>query len=724
MRLSVPFFLRPWRFAAAIALLAAVGCSPDWPPPPDTRVEVVTDTIHGVEIPDPYRWLEDQDSPETRAWIDAQNEYAGQIVSDTELESRLAARLTELMEVASVSAPREAGEHELFTLRRPGEPQARIYRRPKPEGEAAGERPDPDGEYELLLDAMELGYDDYASLDIVDISPDGSLLLYRIRDGGLDEISVRLFDLETLEERPDRLPEALYGTIAFDGKGEGFYYIHRSREDGPRIRHHRIGTEMSEDREIFGEGYGPETFLRVEEIEDGRLLLLGVQHGWMRNDIFVMEQRSGDIHPVLEGGRAHATARYEEGRLLLTTNLDAPLYRVISIPTEGVDPSRWSDRSRWTDWIPEQEHLLRGYTTIGERTYVELLANVASRILVFEAGDEAGAPLQAVGEVPLPEFHTATLSKLGEDGAMLTLSSFTVPQTRYRLDLETYERELIEPPRPEYDGSDVLVEQVWYTSKDGTEAPMYIMRPREVEPDGNLPTLLHGYGGFNSSVTPSFRAQAAVWVEAGGVFAVATLRGGSEFGENWHRDGMLENKQNVFDDFISSAEWLIENGYTNPDRLAIMGGSNGGLLVASSFTQRPELYRAVYCGFPDLDMVRFYTFTHANNMPALLEYGNGGIPEQFEFLRQYSPYQAVKEGTDYPAVMFTQGDLDTRVPPLQARKMAARVQAASSSGLPVILRYRPRAGHAGGRSRVPDRAMDTAFLMMQLGMSYGEEPGS
>ena len=710
--------------ALPIAGLLAFGCAPDWPPPPETRVEVVTDTIHGVEIPDPYRWLEDQENPETRAWIDAQNEYARQIVSDTELESRLAARLTELMEVASVSAPREAGEHELFTLRRPGEPQARIYRRPKPEGEATGERPDPDGDYELLLDAMELGFDDYASLDIVDISSDGSLLLYRIRDGGLDEISVRLFDLETLEERPDRLPEALYGTIAFDGKGEGFYYIHRSREDGPRIRHHRIGTEMSEDRAIFGEGYGPETFLRVEEIDDGRLLLLGVQHGWMRNEIFVMDQRSGEVHPVLEGGRAHATARYEEGRLLLTTNLDAPLYRVIAIPTEGVDPSRWSDRSRWTDWISEQEHLLRGYTTIGERTYVELLANVASRILVFEAGDEAGAPLQAVGEVPLPEFHTASLSKLGEDGAMLTLSSFTVPQTRYRLDLETYERELIEPPRPEYDGSDVLVEQVWYTSKDGTEAPMYIMRPRGVEPDGNLPTLLHGYGGFNSSVTPSFRAQAAVWVEAGGVFAVATLRGGSEFGENWHRDGMLENKQNVFDDFISSAEWLIENGYTNPDRLAIMGGSNGGLLVASSFTQRPELYRAVYCGFPDLDMVRFYTFTHANNMPALLEYGNGGIPEQFEFLRQYSPYQAVKDGTDYPAVMFTQGDLDTRVPPLQARKMAARVQAASSSGLPVILRYRPRAGHAGGRSRVPDRAMDTAFLMMQLGMSYGEEPGS
>ena len=726
MRSSIPvslcLSLRPWRLlAASAAVLLASGCSGPWPPPPETRVEVVTDTIHGVEIPDPYRWLEDQESPETRAWLDAQNEYARRIVSDTELEARIAARLAELMEVASVSAPREAGDHEIFTLRRAGESQARIYRREKSEDGDTGERPDPDGDYELLLDARELGFDEFASLDIVDISPDGSLLLYRIRDGGLDEISVRLLDLQTLEERPDRLPEALYGTIAFDGKGEGFYYVPRSRQDGPRVRHHRIGTPMSEDREIFGEEYGPEAFLRVEEIEDGRRLLLGVQHGWMRNEIFVMDQGSGEIHPVLEGGRAHATARYQEDRLLLTTNLDAPRYRVVAIPTEGVDPSRWSDRSRWRDWIPEQEHLLQGYTTIGERTYVNLLAEVASRILVFEAG-EAGGPLQAVDEVPLPPHHTAGLSKLGEDGAVLTLTSFAVPQTRYRLDLETFERELIEPSRPEYDGSEILVEQVWYTSKDGTEAPMYLMRRRGVEPDGDLPTLLHGYGGFNSSLTPSFRAQAAVWVEAGGVFAVATLRGGGEFGEDWHRGGMLENKQNVFDDFISAAEWLIGNGYTNPDRLAITGASNGGLLVASAFTQRPDLYRAVFCGFPDLDMVRFYTFTHANNMPALLEYGNAGIPEQFEFLRQYSPYQAVADGTDYPAVIFTQGDLDTRVPPLQARKMAARVQAASSSGLPVILRYAPRAGHAGGRSRVPDRAMETAFLMMQLGMSYGEEP--
>ena len=703
--------------ALALATLVAAGCAaPEWPPPPETRIEVVTDTLHGAPIPDPYRWLEDQDSPETRAWIEAQNDHARRVVSDRALVARIEARLRELMEVPAVSAPRAAGEHEVFTLRRPGEPQARIHLRERDEAaQAAGLRPDPADDHEVLVDLRELGFDRFASLDIVDVSPDGRLLLYRIRDGGLDEISVRLFDLEAREERPDRLPEALYGTVAFDGSGEGYYYIHRSREDGPRLRHHRIGTPASEDRELFGAGYGPETFLRAEEIEDGRLLLLTVQHGWMRNEIFVMERATGEAHPVLTGVRAHASARHEDGQLLLLTNLDAPRYRVLRIPVAGVPPSRWSDRSRWVEFLPEQEHLLRDYRTIGGRTLANLLAEVSSRILVFENGEP-------VREVDLPPHHTASIEPLGEDAAVLTLSSFATPTTRYRLDLETLERERIEPPRPDYDGADILVEQVWFRSADGARAPMYIVRKRGVEPTGDLPTLLHGYGGFTVSVTPSFRAPAAVWVEAGGVYAVATLRGGGEFGEEWHRAGMLENKQNVFDDFIAASEWLIENGYTNPGRLAISGASNGGLLVASAFTQRPELYRAVFCGFPDLDMIRFFTFTETNNLPALLEYGNAGIPEQFEFLRRYSPYQAVRDGVAYPAVLLTQGDLDTRVPPLQARKMTARLQAATSSGLPVILRYHPRAGHAGGRQRVEDRAMETAFLMMQTGLTWGENP--
>ena len=554
----------------------------------------------------------------------------------------------------------------------------------------------------------------------MDVSPDGSLLLYRIRDGGLDEISVRLFDLETLEDRPDCLPEALYGSVAFDAAGDGYHYVHRSREEGPRARYHRIGTPASEDREIFGEGYGPETFLRLQEIADGRLFLLGVQYGWMRNEIFVMERESGEVHPVLEGVRAHAAARFEDGRLLVLTNLDAPRYRLLAIPTGGVPPSRWSDRSRWTELIPEQEHLLRGYTVIGNRIYANLLADVQSRIVVFEASGDDGGPLRQVGEVPLPPHYTAALERAGEDGAVLTLSSFATPATRYRLDLDSFERERIEPPRPDYDGADIEVEQVRFSSADGTRAPMYILRKRGVRPDGNLPTLLHGYGGFNASLTPAFRAQAAVWVEAGGVFAVATLRGGGEFGEEWHRAGMLENKQNVFDDFIAAAEWLIENGYTNPDRLAITARAtaacwwrapspSGPTSTARCSAVSPTSTWSVSSPSP-----RRTTCRPCSSMETRVSRSSS------EFLRRYSPYQAVRDGAAYPAVMLTQGDLDTRVPPLQARKMTARMQAATSSGLPVILRYHPRAGHAGGRRRIADRAMETTFLMMQLGLSYGE----
>ena len=715
---------------AALALAAVFSrCGGErWPAPPPTRVEVVVDTLHGVEIPDRYRWLEDQDRPETRAWIAAQNAYAREVVPDTALTAQLEARLAELMDTASVGAPRRAGDREVFTLRRPGEPQARIVSRPAPEEGAepvGAPRPAADGDYEVLVDPAALGYDDAASVDLVDVSPDGSLLLFRVRDGGLDEISVHLLDLSTGELRPDSLPEALYGTIAFDGEGEGFYAVHRSREIGPRVRYHRIGEALDEARELFGEGYGPETFLRVEEIRGGEWLLVGAQHGWARNEVFLLERASGAVHPVFAGEDAHMSARFRDGRLLLHTDWDAPNYRVLSAPVEGVAPNRWADRSLWTEWIPEREQRLTLYTTIGGQTYAHYLADTASRIVAYAADEDAedGAPLRAVGEVPLPPLHTASLESAGdsEDTAVLTLRSFTSPEARYRLDLETYERELIEPPRQDYDGGNLVVEQVFHTSTDGARAPMTLLRRRDVEPDGETPTLLHGYGGFDVSLTPTFRAQAAVWAEAGGVYAVATLRGGGEYGEEWHRAGMLGNKQQVFDDFLSAAEWLIENGVTNPARLAITGASNGGLLVASAFTQRPDLFRAVFCGFPDLDMVRFFTFRETNNLPALLEYGNAEKPEEFEFLRRYSPYQAVRDGVDYPAVMLTQGDLDTRVPPLQARKMTARLQAASSSGLPVILRYDERAGHAGGRPRaqvIADVAMDTAFLMTQVGLEF------
>ena len=718
----------PLAWASILVLVPlGLGCS-EWPSPPRTNRDVVVDTIHGVEIADPYRWLEDQDAPEVRDWIAEQNAHARRVVSDTAVERELRERLTELMDTPDIGATRRAGDEEVFTMRRKGEGQARIYVRPASGVVADGsappddddvEEPDPEQEYEVLVDPADFG-DEAVSVSIVDLSEDGRHMLFSVRDGGADEVSVRLYHIAERRELPDSLPRALYSGVRFDRAGDGFRYIHRSRSTGPRLRRHALGSLVADDEEIWGEGYGPTTFLSVSEIADGRYFLLGAQHGWASNDVFVMDRRTGEVHTVVEGEEAHFAARHEEGRLLLRTDLGARNYRILAVPMD-LAPEQWSDRSRWRELLGEGTNFLRSYTHIEGRYFVTYLADVNSQIHVYEE-PLPGAPWQRVGRVRTPQYHSAAIRGSGDGKALLTLQSFDVPPTEYEVDLATLVEELVEEPSVSFESRDYLVEQVFFPSADGTRSTMFIARRSDLEPNGDLPVLLHGYGGFNVAITPSFRPWAAAWMERGGVFAVATLRGGSEYGEGWHRGGMLGNKQNVFDDFIAAAEWLIAEGYTNPERLAITGTSNGGLLVAAALTQRPDLFKAVLCGLPDLDMVRFNTFTETNNMPALLEYGNAADPEQFAFLHEYSPYQAVEDGVEYPAVMLTQGDLDTRVPPLQARKMAARLQDASSSGLPVILHYDERRGHAGGRSRpkaISDTAMELTFLMTMLGMTEG-----
>ena len=330
---------------------------------------------------------------------------------------------------------------------------------------------------------------------------------------------------------------------------------------------------------------------------------------------------------------------------------------------------------------------------------------------------------QPVGDVGVPENASVGIQGDDDGDARLTVSGYLTPSTTYRLDLESGDRVLDDGPDLDIDLSPYAVTKLWFTSSGGARAPMHVMHKAGIDLDGSHPTILNGYGGFNSSIRPGFSAGRVAWLELGGVYAVATLRGGAEFGEAWHRDGMLENKQHVFDDFIAASEALIDAGFTSPAHLGISGGSNGGLLVGSAMTQRPDLYRAVLCTYPDLDMVRFWQFQTTNNMPALLEYGDARIPSHFEAIRQYSPYQAVTDGVDYPAVMLTTGDLDTRVSPLQARRMTARLQAATASGLPVALWYDARGGHAAGRGRptsvrIEDTAREFTFMAQQLGIKW------
>jgi len=694
---------------AALLLLGLAACGGDYPPPPETEQIAFTETLHGVEFEDPYRWLEDQDSPETRAFIDRQNEYAELIVGEPPERDWARRRLSELIDTPAVGSPNKAGEYELFTLRRTGEELASIVRRPAPEDADAGPaKIDPVGEYEVVIDPAEAG-SEYAHLGIVSVSPDEKLLLYNVRIGGEDETTVRLRDLEQNVDLDFEMSRALNDQAFFAKDSSGIYYTVRDRVEGPRVRFHRFGTERAEDALVFGEGIGPRSFVRAEQLDEAKLLV-GVQHGWARSDLYLVETGTWRVTPIVTGMEARFNTHHNDGRLFVRTNLDAPLNRLMEIDLDrpGV--------AHWREVVPEADDVLHGVSVIDGKLYLTYLHHVASRIRVFELD---GTP---AGEIEVPEHYNASIRGAGEGKALLSLVSYLQPPVTWLLDLETGTREVFREAQAPFSGEGYVLKQVRYTSKDGTSAPMYIAHREDFEPDGTTPALLNGYGGFNVSLTPRFNPLAALWLEAGGVYAVATLRGGSEYGEEWHQAGMLHNKQTVFDDFISAGEWLIAEGYSDPDRLAIHGASNGGLLVGASLTQRPDLYRAVLCGFPELDLIRFYTFTETNNMPALLEYGDGEIADQFESLRGFSPYQAIRDGVAYPAVMLTQGDLDTRVPPLQARKVAARLQAATSSGLPVIMRYHPYAGHAASRGlpmseRIEFVAAEATFLLTQTGLT-------
>lgn len=692
-------------FGLLIAL--AQACGP-YPLPPQSRVDRVTDVLHGVEFVDNYRWLENQYAPETRAWIAAQNGYAETVVGEGPLRDQLRARLRELTDLEAVGSTRRAGDFEYFTMRRVGEEAPVLYRRPLP---GPDDTPEPiaSGEYEVVLHPADFDPAYRTLVSLMDFSPDGNLMMYSVRQGGADEISIWVRDVTTGEDLPDRLPNALYSGVEFDEDGTGFYYTHRSRETGPRIRHHTLGEDPDNDRLLFGSGYGPTSYIGTDVIEGGEYRMFTVQHGWARNDLFIQRAPAGAIRPIVEGVPAHFQHRFQDSLLYVRTDWNAPNYRLMQ-----VDPANPSPVD-WVELIPEADDLLESYQFIDGQIYATYLVDVANEIRVF---DMDGRP---TGTVEVPANATASI-RGGDDGkALLTVTAHLIPSTTFELDLATGERVVTEPPEIEVDPNAYEVTKLHYSSAGGVDAPIYVMHRRGITLDGSHPTILFGYGGFNSNQKPNFSATRLAWLELGGVYAIATLRGGAEFGETWHRDGMLENKQHVFDDFIAASEALIAEGFTNPDKLAISGSSNGGLLVASAMTQRPDLYRAVLCGYPDLDMIRFFEFTDTNNMPALLEYGDARISQHFEAMRLYSPYQAVTDDVEYPAVMLSTGDLDTRVPPHQARRMTARLQAATSSGLPVILWYDFRGGHAEGRGRpmslrIEDTARELTFLAQQLGL--------
>jgi len=680
-----------------LVLIPWMACAGQSTPPP-TKVDPVTETLHGVKITDPYRWLEDQNSPATREWLAAQDKYARSYLDAIAGRDTLRAKFEALLKIDSVGTPKLRHGRYFFSRRLAGEDRASLIVR---QGYT--------GKDEVLVDPQTATDDATTSVRYQGISNDGSLVSIGLRHGGEDEVSVRLLDVDSRQYLPDALPRARYSGFDFKPDKSGFYYSRFTAGEGSRIYYHAMGSPNSADQEIFGKGYGPNQRIAGGLTENGRWLLIQVSEGVpaKRTELYFQDVAArGPIRNLL---KEDAEFDIEETGdfLFLNTNWKAPKRRVIRIDLKNPAPEHWKEV------VPESALAIEHVSAAGRRLFVSYLDNVVTHVKQFDAG---GKPL---GDMKLPGIGTAfgPYGRWRDDEAFFGFTSFVDPTTSYRFQVSSGQREVWFRPKVPVRSEDFETRQVWYTSKDGTRVPMFVVARKGLSLDGNRPVLLTGYGGFNIANTPEFSSQAAVWAEMGGVYAVANLRGGGEFGEAWHRAGMFEKKQNVFDDFIAAAEWLVRNGYTRPARLAILGGSNGGLLMGAMMTQRPDLFGAIVCGAPLLDMLRYHKMLVGGWWAA--EYGSADDPKQFEYLYKYSPYHNVRKGTEYPAILFVTGDSDTRVDPSHARKMAALMQAANASANPILLRYDIQGGHSGIGSvnKVIDELVDeTAFVAARLGL--------
>ena len=666
--------------------------------PPATRVDNVTETIHGVTITDRYRWLEDQNSPETRAWINAQNEYSASVLGSLPFRGRIRERLTQLLKIDTITAPVARGGRYFLYKRRADQNQAAVY-----------VRNGLNGKDEVLLDPNTMSADQTTSVQIQDISADGKLMVYGVRQGGEDEVTISLLDVDSRQELADRLPRGRIG-VSLKPDKTGFYYSRFTNNVGGRVYYHAMGTDPAKDIEVFGKGYGPEVFVGANVSPDGHYLFLVAGRGSAgdKTELYFKDLRtSGPITTIVNDVDAGFSTDIAGDHLYLLTNWNAPNRHILDVDLKK------PQRANWREVVPEAQSVITGFSAVGGKIFVNYLENAATRTRIFEASGKYERDIA----YPTMGSTSGMVGDWDRDEGFYTFSSFAQPATIYRYQVASGKQEVFARLNVPVQSDQIEVKQVWYESKDKTKIPMFLVYKKGLKLDGNNPVFLTGYGGFNLNRTPGFSSVAAYWAESGGVYALPNLRGGGEFGEKWHKAGMFENKQNVFDDFIGAAEWLIRNKYTNPSKLAISGGSNGGLLVGAAMTQRPDLFQAVVCSYPLLDMIRYQSFMVARLW--VPEYGSSENTEQFKYIYAYSPYHHVKKGEKYPAVLFVTGDADTRVAPLHARKMTALVQSSTGSDKPVLLHYNTKAGHSGGlpvSQQIEDQTDELSFLFWQLGV--------
>jgi prolyl oligopeptidase len=682
----------------SVTAVNAQDAKPKCPPP--TRVDDVKETIHGTVVSDPYRWLEDQNSPETRAWIDAENACTQSVLAPLPGQDAIARQLGELIKVDTINLPTERGGKYFYSRRAVDADLFVLYMRSGVHGTE-----------EVLVDPSTMSADHTTSVTFEGFTEDGKLVAYGIRKGGEDEVAIHFFDSDTRKELRDVLPRSRYlSGISFKNDKSGVFYS-KLTADGPRAYYHAMGANPAQDAKIFGNGYGPDKILGVTVSQDGRYALFTVFYGSAcdKSEVYVQDLKtSGPIVPIVNTLDGCFQGDIADDTLYLETNWKAPNWRVLAIPL--ATPSQ----DHWKEFIPEGESRLEDFRLAGGKIVAQYSHNAASEIKIFNAD---GA---AAGGIELPQLGTVEgiTGRWKGNEVLISFQSFAVPTTILQYDLATRRLDTWAKPSVPIDSGSFEVKQVWYESKDKTRVPMFLFYKKGLRLNGANPTLITAYGGFDLSETPAFRDDAVLWVERGGVFALPSLRGGGEFGEDWHHAGMLEKKQNVFDDFFAAAEWLIANHYTRPDKLAITGRSNGGLLMGAAMTQRPDLFGAIVCGYPLLDMIRYQKFLVARFW--VPEYGSSDDASQFPFLYAYSPYHHVVKGKKYPAVLFITGDSDTRVAPLHARKMAAEMQAAQGGDKPILLLYDTKLGHSEGRPVSKIIEEDTqvlAFFFWQLGVN-------
>jgi prolyl oligopeptidase len=679
--------------------------------PPKARVEPVEDTVQGHKIVDRYRYLENPNDPDTKLYVEQELSYTRSILDPLPGRRTINARLSQLLEIGTVGAPQMGGKFYFHTRREGNQNQPVLYMR---EGLKDADR--------VLVDVNKMSSDGTVALDWWFAADDGRYVAYGTSQSGSEESTLHIVESATGKMLPDTIDRTRFASLAWMKDSSAFYYTRHPRKgevpDGEEVYHvkvfyHEIGSDPTKDLLVFGEGRNPQDIPNLALSEDNRWLLIDVSEGWTKSEMYLQDLQSKN--PPLEittGKNFLYGVDFFEGKLYITTNEDAPHYRVFVADAEN------PKRENWKEIIPQSDAVLQNASVTGGKLLVQYEHNATSELKLF------GLDGKKLADVPLPAIGNifSASGRYDRNEIFFGFQSFTVPPSIYRVDLSDVKSALwAKVDAPSIDGSAYDVQQVWYNSKDGTKVPMFVVGKKGIEKNGKNPTLLTGYGGFNISLTPIFNRSMYLWMEHGGIYAVANLRGGAEFGEDWHRAGMLDKKQNVFDDFIAAGEYLIAQKYTDKDHLAIQGGSNGGLLMGAMITQRPDLFRAVVCQVPLLDMLRYQNFQIAKLW--IPEYGSAEDAKQFDWLYAYSPYHHVKPGVEYPAVLFMTGDTDTRVDPMHAKKMAALMQADAKNGdskdKPILLRIESKAGHGQGKpitKQIEEGTDMYSFLFWQLGV--------